>query len=120
MNLANFLNKLIKHDGFVLTDSNSKKFVIGNPIKENPIILKLLDKSLNYKLLLNPDLYFGEAYTNGSLIIENGTLTEFLEIVFKNIGRNNINIYGKIINKLKGSYRYLTNFNKGFISKKKR
>ena len=78
----------------------------------------LLDKSLNYKLLLNPDLYFGEAYTNGSLIIENGTLAEFLEIVFKNIGRNNINIYGKIINKLKGSYRYLTNFNKGFISKK--
>ena len=118
MNLANFLNKLIKHDGFVLIDSNSKKFAIGNPIKENPIILKLLDKSLIYKLLLNPDLYFGEAYTNGSLIIENGTLTEFLEIILKNIGRRNINIYGKIINKLKGSYRYLTNFNKGFISKK--
>ncbi len=120
MNLANFLNKLIKHDGFVLIDSNSKKFAIGNPIKENPIILKLLDQSLNYKLLLNPDLYFGEAYTNGSLIIENGTLTEFLEIILKNIGRKNINIYGKIINKLKGSYRYLTNFNKGFYFKKKR
>ncbi len=118
MNLVNFLNNLIKHDGFVLIDSNSKKFVIGNPIKENPIILKLLDKSLNYKLLLNPDLYFGEAYTNGSLVIENGTLTEFLEITIRNIGTQNINIYGKILNKLKGFYRYLTNFNKGFISKK--
>ena len=118
MNLVNFLNNLIKHDGFVLIDSNSKKFVIGNPIKENPIILKLLDKSLNYKLLLNPDLYFGEAYTNGSLVIENGTLTEFLEIAIRNIGRQNINVYGKILNKLKGFYRYLTNFNKGFISKK--
>ncbi len=118
MNLVNFLNNLIKHDGFVLIDSNSKKFVIGNPIKENPIILKLLDKSLNYKLLLNPDLYFGEAYTNGSLVIENGTLTEFLEITIRNIGTQNINVYGKILNKLKGSYRYLTNFNKGFISKK--
>jgi cyclopropane-fatty-acyl-phospholipid synthase len=118
MNLVNFLNNLIKHDGFVLIDSNSKKFVIGNPIKENPIILKLLDKSLNYKLLLNPDLYFGEAYTNGSLVIENGTLTEFLEIAIRNIGTQNINDYGKILNKLKGFYRYLTNFNKGFISKK--
>jgi len=117
MNLVNFLNKLIKHDGFVLIDNNLKKFVIGNPIKENPIILKLFDKSLNYKLLINPDLYFGEAYTNGSLIIENGTLTEFLEIAFRNIGKKDINIYGKIFNKLKGSYRYLTNFNKGFISK---
>ena len=118
MNLINFLNSLIKHDGFILIDSNSKKYVIGKPIKENPIIIKLLDKNLNYKLLLNPDLYFGEAYTNGSLIIENGTLTEFLEIALRNIGRNDINIYGKILNKIKGSYRYLTNFNKGLVSKK--
>ena len=118
MNLINFLNSLIKYDGFILIDSNSKKYVIGKPIKENPIILKLLDKNLNYKLLLNPDLYFGEAYTNGSLIIENGTLTEFLEIALRNIGRNDINIYGKILNKIKGSYRYLTNFNKGLVSKK--
>ena len=118
MNLINFLNSLIKYDGFILIDSNSKKYVIGKPIKENPIILKLLDKNLNYKLLLNPDLYFGEAYTNGSLIIENGTLTEFLEIALRNIGRNDINIYGKTLNKIKGSYRYLTNFNKGLVSKK--
>jgi len=118
MNLVNFLNNLFKYDGFVLIDSNSKKFVIGNPIKEKPITIKLLDKSLNYKLLLNPDLYFGEAYTNGSLIIENGTLTEFLEIALRNIGRKDINIYGKMLNKLKGSYRYFTNFNKGLISKK--
>jgi len=118
MNLVNFLNNLFKYDGFILIDSNSKKFVIGKPIKENPITLKLFDKSLNYKLLLFPDLYFGEAYTDGSLRIENGTLTEFLEIALRNIGRNDINIYGKILNKLKGSYRYLTNFNKGLISKK--
>ena len=85
MNLVNFLNKLIKHDGFALIDSNSKKFVIGNPIKVNPIILKLLDKNLQYKLLFNPDLYFGEAYTDGSLVIENGTLTEFLELESTNI-----------------------------------
>ena len=118
MNLINFLNKLFKYDGFILIDSDSKKFVVGKPIKENPIIIKLLDKNLNYKLLLNPDLYFGEAYTNGSLKIENGTLTEFLDIALKNIGRNDINIYGKIFNKLKGTYRYLTNFNKGIKSKK--
>ena len=50
--------------------------------------------------------------------IENGTLTEFLEITLRNIGRNDINIYGKIFNKIKGTYRYLTNFNKGIKIKK--
>jgi len=118
MNLENFLNKLIKYDGFILIDSNLNKFLIGKPLKEKPITVKLLDKSLNYKLLLYPDLYFGEAYTNGSLVIENGTLTEFLEITLRNIGRRDINIYGKIFNKLKGTYRYLTNFNKIIKSKK--
>jgi len=117
MNLVNFLNNLFKYDGFILIDSNSRKFVIGKPIKENPITIKLFDKSLNYKLLLYPDLYFGEAYTNGSLKIENGTLTEFLEITLRNIGRNDINVYGKAFNKIKGTYRYLTNFNKGIQSK---
>jgi len=118
MNLAKFLDNLFKYDGFILIDANSNKFVIGKPLKEKPITIKLLDKSLNYKLLLYPDLYFGEAYTDGSLIIENGTLTEFLDMALKNIGRGNINIYGKLFNKIKGTYRYLTNFNKIIESKK--
>ena len=41
-----------------------------------PLRIRLLDKSLHYKLLLLPDLYFGEAYTDGSLVIENGSITE--------------------------------------------
>ena len=118
MYLANFLNKLFKYDGFILEDSYSNRFVIGKPLKEKPIELKLLDKSLTYKLLLYPDLYFGEAYTDGSLKIKNGTVTEFLDMAIRNIGRGDINIYSKVFNKLKGTYRYLTNFNKIIKSKK--
>ena len=111
MQLVSFLNRLIKEDGFILIDANSNKYIIGNPKKEKPIILKLLDKKLHYKLLLYPDLYFGEAYTNGEIEIENGTLTDFIEVTMKNIGRNEINIFGHILKKIRGSYRYITNFN---------
>ena len=83
MKLINFLNNTIKDDGFLIIDANLNKHLIGSPKKENPITLRILDKNLHYKLLLLPDLYFGEAYTDGSLIIENGTLTEFLELVLK-------------------------------------
>ncbi len=111
MQLVSFLNKLFKEDGFILIDANSKKYIIGNPKKKEPIILKLLDKKLNYKLLLYPDLFFGEGYTDGTIIIENGSLTDFLEMAMKNIGRNEINLFGQIFKKLRGTYRYLTNFN---------
>ncbi len=112
MKLVSFLNTLFKHDGFELIDSNSKKYIIGKPSREKPISLKLLDQKLMQKLLLYPDLYFGEAYMDGSLVIENGNITEFLDLAFKNIGRGNINSYGAVIKKLRGTYRYLTSFNK--------
>ena len=111
MYLANYLNKLIKEDGFILVDANLNNYVIGNPKKQNPIKLKLLDKSLHYKLLFYPDLFLGEAYSNGSAIIENGTLTEFLDIALKNVGRNETNTLSEFLNKLRGTYRFLTNFN---------
>ena len=84
MQLARFLNNVFKKDGFILIDANSKSYIIGNPKRENPLKLKILNKNLHYKLLFHPDLYFGEAYTtDGSLIIiENGTLTEFLRYSF--------------------------------------
>jgi len=117
MSLVSFLNNLIKYDGFELIDANSKKYVIGNPVKEKPIVLKLFDQKLMQKLLLNPDLYFGEAYMNGSLVIQNGTITEFLDLAFRNIGRGDINFYGTVIKKIKGTFRYLTSFNKIVKSK---
>ena len=104
MYLANYLNKLIKEDGFILLDANSKEHVIGNPKKQNPIKLKLLDKSLHYKLLLYPDLFLGEAYSNGSAVIENGNLTEFLDIAFKNVGRNETGKFSELLNKLRKTH----------------
>ncbi|MDB0046254.1 cyclopropane-fatty-acyl-phospholipid synthase family protein [Candidatus Pelagibacter sp.] len=117
MYLANFLNNIFKNNGFILVDANLKKYIIGCPLKKTPITLKILNKKLHYKLMLRPDLYFGEAYANGDIVIEDGTLTDFLDIVLMNIGRGEINFFTRLINKLSGSYRYLTNFN--FIKKSK-
>ena len=116
MQLARFLNKVFKKEGFILTDANSKDFIIGNP-GDNPIKLKILNKNLHYKLLFHPDLYFGEAYTDGEIVIENGNLTEFLNLALMNFGRGELNFFSYLINRLRGSYRYLTNFN--FIKKSK-
>jgi len=117
MQLARYLNKLFQKDGFLLIDANSNKYIIGTPKNNNPITVKILDKKLHYQLFLRPDLYFGEAYSNGDIKIENGSLTDFLDIALMNIGRGELNFFSMLINKLYGSYRYLTNFN--FIKKSK-
>ena len=111
MYLVNFLNGLVKEDGFELVDANNKSYLIGKPKKENPIRLKILDKSLHWKLLINPDLYLGEGYMDGSIVIENGTLSEFLDIALKNIGRGPTNLMTNILSKFRRIFRYVTNFN---------
>ena len=90
MKLANFLNKVFKKGGFILTDAYSRDYIIGQP-GDNPIKLKILDKKLHYKLLFYPDLYFGEAYTNGEIVFENGSLTDFLDLALMNFGRGELN-----------------------------
>ena len=101
MQLARFLNKLFKKDGFILLDANSKKYIIGTPENKKPIILKILDKKLHYKLLFRPDLYFGEAYSEGNIKIENGSLTDFLDLALMNIGRGELNFFSQLLNKLR-------------------
>ena len=117
MLLIKFLNNLFKQDGFLLEDANGKEHIIGKPKLEKPIKMKIHDKKLHYKLLIYPDLYFGEAYTDGKITFENGDISEFLNLALQNIGRKKTNSISEFINSIRGSYRYLTNFN--FIKKSK-
>ena len=99
MQLARFLNTVFKKDVFILIDANDKNYIIGTPENKNPIKLKILDKKLHFKLLFHPDLYFGEAYTNGEIKIENGTLTDFLNLALMNFGRSELNFFSYLINR---------------------
>ena len=49
--------------------------------------LRLKKKSLDYALILNPALYVPEAYMDGDLVIEDGTLYDFIEIAAMNYAR---------------------------------
>lgn len=117
MLLARFLNSLFKKGSFVLIDADGKKHLIGHNQEAEKFTIRLKNKSLHYKLLFQPDLYFGEAYTEGSLVFEKGNLSDFLDLALENIGRKEINFFSELFNKCRGSLRYLTNFN--FIKKSK-
>ena len=101
MLLARFLSKLFAKEGIVLVDSQGQKYICGEILnKEKPLTLKLLNKDLNWKLLIYPELYLGEEYYKGNIKIENGSIYDFLHLTLKNLGRGKINIYSTIINKI--------------------
>ena len=119
MLLARLLSRIFnKKGGIVLIDSQGQKYICGKPDLQNPLTMKLSNKALNWKIPLNPDLNFPEAYMRGEIEFINGSLLDFFNMTFKNIGRTEINIYGSVIKKFLHSWRFITNYNFPHKSKK--
>ncbi len=100
--LFNILKKL-KFDGTLeIIDSKNITHKFG---KSNPIVsIRLANKSIERKLFLNPNLYIGEGYMNKELVIEKGTIEDFLNLV--------TNTYDDFIsnNNIYKFYEYLSSF----------
>ena len=118
MMLARLLSKIYKKNGIILIDFDGQKYICGKPDLNKPVTLKLLKKDLNWKLVLNPDLNFPEAYMRGEIQIEHASLLDFLNMTFENIGRSEINIYGHMFKKIFHAWRFITNYNFPGRSKK--
>ena len=77
--LFNVLKRLNFDGTLEIIDSNNIKHTFG---KSNPIItIRLTNKSIERKLFFNPNLYLGEAYMNEELIIEKGSIEDFLKLI---------------------------------------
>ena len=111
MILARVFSNIYKEGGIILIDSKGLKYICGNPRKENPIIVKLLKENLNWKLILDPELEFPEAYMRNEIIIENASLKEFLMDLVKNLGRREFTSASYISKRIFQLWRYISNFN---------
>jgi cyclopropane-fatty-acyl-phospholipid synthase len=118
MLVAKLFSKIYKRGGIVLEDHSGQKYICGKPDFNKPLTLKILNKKLNLKLLFNPDLSFPEAYMKGEIKIVNGSLLDFLNLTFENLGRYEINKSGYYIKKFLHIWRFLTNYNLPIKSKK--
>ena len=85
MLMAGFLERMIRVGKLEVIDAHGNYHVFsGTPGCEATV--RLYDSALHRKLFFNPDLHVGEAYMNGTLIVEKGTLSDFLEILVTNLG----------------------------------
>ena len=111
MILARILSRIYKKGGIILIDAKGQKYICGNPKKEKPITLKLLNDKLNWKLVIDPEIEFPEAYMRKEIIIENASLKDFLMELIKNLGRDEVSTSSYISKKIFQFWRYLSNYN---------
>jgi cyclopropane-fatty-acyl-phospholipid synthase len=102
---------------FIVQGNITVKFVDGN-IKQigqrgrASVVISLLEKDLPKKLILNPELALGEAYTNGTLVIENDDLFGLLKILALNAKKQQNHWLSKLVKLRQNAFRRFFQRNK--------
>ena len=89
MLISQFFQHFIKSGTLKVIDAAGRKHVFGGAADGPNVTVRLHDRRLQRGLLINPSLRAGEAYMDGRLTVETGTLYEFLDLC----GRNHVNLY---------------------------
>lgn len=77
------MQKIIESGNLRLVDARGRVYICGDG--SGPLsILRLHNRLLEYKLVLNPPLYLAEAYMEGTVTLEEGSLRDFLAILLRN------------------------------------
>ncbi len=86
-----FLRRLVRYGRLTVIDASGRPHVFnGNPLPEfPPVTVRLHDRRLHWLIALQPSLAVGEAYMNGTLTIEEGTLHDFIALASENMVRAN-------------------------------
>ena len=85
MLLSRVLRPLIRTGRLTVIDAHGTPHVFGTEAQP-AITVRLHDPKLHWKLALNPGLYAGEAWMDGTLTVEDGSLYDFLDLFGRNLG----------------------------------
>ncbi|MBK8906826.1 MAG: class I SAM-dependent methyltransferase [Rhodospirillales bacterium] len=83
MLLARLLERGITNGRLTVIDARGRKHEFGQDASP-AVAIRLHDRALHWRLLLNPALAAGEAYMDGTLTMERGSLYDFLDLVGRN------------------------------------
>ena len=83
MLLRKMLGFMVKEGTLTLIDAAGRRWVIGDG-QEPKCTIRVHDRATELKIVMHPALRFAEAYMEGRMSFEEGTLADFLDISLKN------------------------------------
>src|ERR1700742_1617158 len=78
--LRYFLGQFIRRGSMTFTTANGTKFTCGDGTGE-PVSVRFLTTDAERRILLNPELALGEIYTDGTFVVEQGSIADALAIL---------------------------------------
>jgi cyclopropane-fatty-acyl-phospholipid synthase len=78
--LRYFLSQFIHRGTMTFTAASGARFTCGDGTGR-PVEVRFLSERTQRRILLNPELALGEAYMDGTFVVENGSIADALEIL---------------------------------------
>src|SRR5258707_3517093 len=78
--LRYFLGQFIRRGTMTFTAASGARFTCGDGTGR-PVSARFLSRRTERRILLNPELALGEAYMDGTFVVENGSLSDALGIL---------------------------------------
>jgi cyclopropane-fatty-acyl-phospholipid synthase len=76
------LSHFIRRGNFRVTTSRGTVFTLGDGTGK-PVAIRFATRAAEWALLRDPELTFGESYMDGSIVVEQGTIVDVLEVVMR-------------------------------------
>jgi cyclopropane-fatty-acyl-phospholipid synthase len=80
-----YLKTVIRRGGMLLVEGNGRTTALGQSRPGPMLTLRVKDRATMRRLSLNPELAFGEAYMDGGMVVENGTIRDVIGLIFDNM-----------------------------------
>jgi cyclopropane-fatty-acyl-phospholipid synthase len=75
-----FLGQFVQRGSITFVTAGGMTFTCGDGTGE-PVRVRLTTKEVALQLLLDPEMSFGEAYTDGTMVVERGSIADLLAIL---------------------------------------
>src|ERR1051325_2053192 len=114
--LGMLLQQIVENGTLTVSWPNGKTTVYGSGAPRAAV--RLTGRLTPYRIGLRPDLAFGEAYMNGQMIVEEGTIADVLEILISNFGMHRLPRSMRFARSVRHWFRWIAQFNPARRSRK--
>jgi cyclopropane-fatty-acyl-phospholipid synthase len=110
MLLSEFAKQVIREGDLTIIDAAGRRHRFGDGRGPSAAV-RLHDRALHHRLAINPFLHLGEAYMDGTLTVEQGSLFDFLDICAANIRHVGAHPLSRILSTLDRLLRRVHQYN---------
>jgi cyclopropane-fatty-acyl-phospholipid synthase len=102
--------RVIRTGNLQVTTAAGSSFSCGDG-SGTPVAIRFTSRAAERRILIDPDLRFGEAYMDASVVVEQGSIAEFLDLVLKNFSRARPTAWNSMLRTLRSLARRLFEHN---------